>query len=87
VSIAVDTSTASIIAVLFTAPSKLILSDGFDVLKLNADDLMAGLPDFPKVFRAEWLDTIFLLFKDVFNTYGLYNKFKGILKVFNPFAY
>tara|TARA_B100001057_G_C22691835_1_gene888118 strand:- start:269 stop:745 length:477 start_codon:yes stop_codon:yes gene_type:complete len=55
---AVDTKTASIIAVLFTAPSKVILSDPDDAEVLNADDLITGLPDFPKVSRAACFDII-----------------------------
>jgi hypothetical protein len=50
---AVVTSTANIIAVLLTAPSKVILSERSDDLVLKADDLIKGLPDLPKVLRAE----------------------------------
>ena len=51
--IAVETKTANITAVLFTAPSRVILSlESFDLM-LKADDLMAGFPDLPKVFKAE----------------------------------
>ena len=57
---AVETKTANIIAVLFTAPSKVIFSDPIDVEELNADDLITVFPDLPKVSRAACLDTIIL---------------------------
>ena len=53
---AVDTKTASIIAVLFTAPSKVILSDPAEAEALNAEDLITGFPDFPKVSSAACFD-------------------------------
>ena len=82
---AVETNTANITAVLFTAPSKVILSlESFDLI-LKAVDLIAGFPDLPKVFKAEWLDIINFSLKGIYITYGLYNKFKDILKIFNPF--
>ena len=57
---AVETKTANIIAVLFTAPSKVIFSDPIDAEELNADDLITGFPDLPKVSRAACLDIIIL---------------------------
>jgi hypothetical protein len=54
--VAVDTKTASIIAVLFTAPSKVILSDPAEAEALNAEDLITGFPDFPKVSSAACFD-------------------------------
>jgi hypothetical protein len=57
--IADEANTNNITAVLLTAPSKVILSlESLDLI-LKADDLMAGFPDLPNVFKAEWLDIIF----------------------------
>jgi hypothetical protein len=53
---AVDIRIASIIAVLFTAPSKVILSESDDARESNAEDLITGFPDLPKVSRAACLD-------------------------------
>ena len=53
---AVDTRSASIMAVLLTAPSKVILSESDDARESNAEDLMTGFPDLPKVSSAACLD-------------------------------
>jgi hypothetical protein len=53
---AVDTRIASIMAVLLTAPSKVILSESDDARESNAEDLMTGFPDLPKVSSAACLD-------------------------------
>ena len=53
---AVDIRIASIIAVLFTAPSKVILSESDDARVSNAEDLITGFPDLPKVSSAACLD-------------------------------
>tara|TARA_B100001029_G_scaffold52574_1_gene42158 strand:+ start:181 stop:480 length:300 start_codon:yes stop_codon:yes gene_type:complete len=53
---AVDIRIASIIAVLFTVPSKVIFSDPEDARESNAEDLITGFPDLPKVSSAACLD-------------------------------
>ena len=57
---AVDIRIANIMDVLLTAPSNVIFSEPADADELNAEDLIAGLPDLPKVSSAECLDMIFL---------------------------
>jgi len=59
---AVDIRIANIMAVLFTAPSKVILSESEDARESNADDLITGLPDLPKVSSAACLDICYLHF-------------------------
>jgi len=75
---AVDISIASIIAVLFTAPSKVILSEPEDDLVSKAEDLITGFPDLPKVSRAACLDIINLQLNIILSSYGQKNKFKVI---------
>ena len=53
---AVDIRIANIIAVLFTVPSKVIFSDPEDARESNAEDLITGFPDLPKVLSAACLD-------------------------------
>tara|TARA_Y100000766_G_scaffold57883_1_gene47342 strand:+ start:286 stop:585 length:300 start_codon:yes stop_codon:yes gene_type:complete len=53
---AVDIRIANIIAVLFTVPSKVIFSDPEDARESNAEDLITGFPDLPKVSSAACLD-------------------------------
>ena len=53
---AVDIRIVSIMAVLLTAPSKVILSEPEDARESNAEDLITGFPDLPKVSSAACLD-------------------------------
>ena len=43
-------------AVLLTAPSRVILSESDDARESNAEDLITGFPDLPKVSSAACLD-------------------------------
>ena len=49
---AVDIRIASIMAVLLSAQSRVILSDSDDARESNAEDLITGFPDLPKVSSA-----------------------------------
>ena len=53
---AVDIRIANIMAVLLTAPSRVILSESDDARESNAEDLITGFPDLPKVSSAACLD-------------------------------
>ena len=75
---AVVTRIANIIAVLFTAPSKVILSESEDALVSKAEDLITGFPDLPKVSSAACLDISNLQFNIILTRYGQKNKFKVI---------
>ena len=75
---AVDIRIANIMAVLFTAPSKVILSESEDARESNAEDLITGLPDLPKVSSAACLDIINLQLNITLTSYGQKNKFKVI---------
>ena len=44
------------IEVLFTAPSRVILSEGSEEMTSKAEDLITGFPDLPKVSSALCLD-------------------------------